>query len=112
MSDPKLPTSGIQWPGAVPAFNRIITLLQRRGICEPPIDYMLAEQAAINCALYLLLAKKHLARPDAIERARLTARTWLVNMLYIAQERERIAAVTSDGLDADIVAICEPLPDA
>ena len=40
---------------------------------------------------------------------RLVARTWLVEMNYLDPDRARVSLMTADGLDADIVGLCEPL---
>jgi hypothetical protein len=65
----------------------------------------------MTCYNYLKIAKANKLPTCEIEDMRIVARCSLADCLYIAKNRIYLAAINSDGLDADIVALCEPLPD-
>lgn len=94
-------------PDAIPAFTRIVERLRRSGQWDHLFS-IAAEQAAESCVFYLRLARGRF-HPSDIEETRQVARTWLVEMNYLDSDRARVSLMTADGLDADIVALCEPL---
>ena len=64
---------------------------------------------AQTCAIYI--DKSRCLSNIEREEQRLLARRLLADYLYLPINRINLAAFNSDGLDADIVAVCEPFRD-
>ncbi len=89
------------------AFFRIYHFLESRGLWHE-IDNSLLAVTADTCSQYLTLAKTNVLPASETEKQRTFARELLAGFCYIPENRVYLAAIDSNGLDADIVAVCEP----
>lgn len=91
------------------AFFRIYRFLESRGLWDD-LYLSVVEMTSMTCYSYLKIAKANKLPACEVEEMRIAARSSLADCLYISQNRIHLAAINSDGLDVDIVALCEPLP--
>lgn len=91
------------------AFFRIYRFLEYHGLWDE-LCYSVVEMTSMTCYSYLKIAKANKLPACEIEEMRIVARRSLADCLYIPQNRIHLAAINSDGLDVDIVAVCAPLP--
>jgi hypothetical protein len=98
------------WEDARPAWYRIIGRLQKRGQWEPVYEMMTA-LTAIQCALYLRLAKVP-QLTEQCEASRQLARELLYQMGCLTKERIPLALLDDDGRDADLAKICGPIAES
>ena len=89
------------------AFFRIYHFLESQGLWND-IDRSLLAVTAVTCDHYIRMAKCGLLPVEA-EEERILARKLLADFYCIPENRIHLAAINSDGLDVDIVAVCEPL---
>lgn len=92
------------------AFFRIYHFLEYHGLWEELYDSSLAV-TAVTCDRYLSMSKCGLL-PSEAEEQRILARKLLADFYYIPENRIHLAVINPDGLDVDIVAVCEPFDTA
>jgi hypothetical protein len=105
MTIPQPPDHLHHWPGACEAWHRIIAKLQARGEW---LDLYVPMSAltALQCALYLKISEY----PEFAEDTRRLARAMLAEMHYLPRERAELTLLDAHGRDAEILAVCGPLP--
>lgn len=92
------------------AYFKICHVLERQGEWNEIYSTMIAVTAQ-TCAQYLTLANANILPAGEVENLRIAARRCLADYCYIPHNRIYLAVVNSEGLDVDIVDLCEPLPD-
>lgn len=91
------------------AYFKICHVLERQGEWNEIYSTMIAVTAQ-TCAQYLTLANTNILPAGEVENLRIAARWCLADYCYIPHNRIYLAVVNSEGLDVDIVDLCEPLP--